>query len=476
MPSDDRLFPGRLASQLGFADQLDPEWNISKVLTHRGDGTDAIFQLEWGTGDKTWLPYYEITKLQALEDYFEALGITRINQLRAKMAPNEPAIGVAGISIDPPSFGYVGRAPSHQSGGREIRKRKSKSKPHKSGVSAEKELTSLVLSLSYLLEQAQSYIGLSSPYSSTFMPEKGRPTPGKLKHFRSVGTLTWAYNGRTGVTQAFARDQVQGVFKQCSDIREGRYDRHYRDKAGYKHFAGSWNNDPTTKGRFPYPKLDDKAPRGIRWIWNDSDPMPKVTDVLHPIPAIPINAQRNDRGQIVYGRGRVVDSQNILRSQQIYDSVIGAAFHGGIGASRRIAERKEYVIFDKENKQVFNQPKKRKKDEEDDLPFMFEGEMDEDDSRSPTPEPGPSKKVCRSTPEPGPSKKSRRNVPTPRRTRESVSPARTNTFTSGTATPSGLLRGLALEDRDEEMGEEMGEEEEGLEDADGETDEEVERK
>jgi hypothetical protein len=81
-------------------------------------------------------------------------------------------------------------------------------------------------------------------------------------------------------------------------------------------------------------------------------------------------------------------------------------------------------------------------------------------------------KVRRSTPEPGPSKKSRRNVPTPRRTCESVSPARTDTFTSGTATPSGLLRGLALEDRDEEM----GEEEEGLEDADGETDEEVERK
>jgi hypothetical protein len=44
-------------------------------------GKDAVFLLEWGTGDCTWLPYRDVQILDALQDYFEVLGIKSIDQL-----------------------------------------------------------------------------------------------------------------------------------------------------------------------------------------------------------------------------------------------------------------------------------------------------------------------------------------------------------------------------------------------------------
>jgi hypothetical protein len=82
IPKDDQLFPGCLASQLGPANQLEPEWNVSKIITHQNLGVDAVFQVEWGSGDHTWLPYHEVVDLDALGDYFDILGISEINQLK----------------------------------------------------------------------------------------------------------------------------------------------------------------------------------------------------------------------------------------------------------------------------------------------------------------------------------------------------------------------------------------------------------
>jgi hypothetical protein len=82
IPNDNRLFPGQLASQLGFADQLEPEWSVKGIIRHQYSGKDAMFLLEWGTGDCTWLPYHDVQVLDALQDYFEVLGIKSIDQLR----------------------------------------------------------------------------------------------------------------------------------------------------------------------------------------------------------------------------------------------------------------------------------------------------------------------------------------------------------------------------------------------------------
>jgi hypothetical protein len=81
IPSDDRLFPGRLASQLEFANQLEPEWNVEKIVTHQYAGMDAVFLVQWETGDHTWLLYQDIQHIEALQDYLDVLGVKTMKNL-----------------------------------------------------------------------------------------------------------------------------------------------------------------------------------------------------------------------------------------------------------------------------------------------------------------------------------------------------------------------------------------------------------
>lgn len=59
-PSDDRLFPGRLASQVAELDDTENEWAIDKLVSHKGSGTSTIFEALWRSGDRTWVPYDSI--------------------------------------------------------------------------------------------------------------------------------------------------------------------------------------------------------------------------------------------------------------------------------------------------------------------------------------------------------------------------------------------------------------------------------
>ena len=49
-----------------------------------GKGHDAEFEVQWSTGDVTWAPYRDMKHLQKLDEYFEALGVPGIRQLRAQ--------------------------------------------------------------------------------------------------------------------------------------------------------------------------------------------------------------------------------------------------------------------------------------------------------------------------------------------------------------------------------------------------------
>ena len=82
LPNDDRQFPGRQYHQLpGFGEQP-CEWAVDQILSHIGKGADAEFEVQWSTGDITWVPYKDVKHLQVLTEYCEALGITNICQLR----------------------------------------------------------------------------------------------------------------------------------------------------------------------------------------------------------------------------------------------------------------------------------------------------------------------------------------------------------------------------------------------------------
>lgn len=80
-PNDDRQFPGHQYHQLpGFGDNP-YEWAVGQVLSHVGHGTKAKFEVQWSTGDVTWLLYANIKHLQPLIQYYKALGIPGIHQL-----------------------------------------------------------------------------------------------------------------------------------------------------------------------------------------------------------------------------------------------------------------------------------------------------------------------------------------------------------------------------------------------------------
>jgi RNase H-like domain found in reverse transcriptase/Reverse transcriptase (RNA-dependent DNA polymerase)/Integrase zinc binding domain len=63
IPNDDRLFPGRLDTQLGNQDTPDGKWAVERIEGHVGARTDAIFKMRWKSGDVTWMPYYQIAVL-----------------------------------------------------------------------------------------------------------------------------------------------------------------------------------------------------------------------------------------------------------------------------------------------------------------------------------------------------------------------------------------------------------------------------
>lgn len=102
MPNDDRLFPGRMDTQVGVDSQTDGEWAVDKILSHAGSKTDSTFEIKWRSGDITWLPYYQITHLQALTDYLELLGIDKITKLptgKGHPPENDPQIFVGALSL-----------------------------------------------------------------------------------------------------------------------------------------------------------------------------------------------------------------------------------------------------------------------------------------------------------------------------------------------------------------------------------------
>jgi hypothetical protein len=71
--------------QLGDTETMEGEWAVDQIKSHAGTKESAVFLVRWKTGDKTWLPYYQITHLTALTDYFELQGINSIEQLQEGM-------------------------------------------------------------------------------------------------------------------------------------------------------------------------------------------------------------------------------------------------------------------------------------------------------------------------------------------------------------------------------------------------------
>jgi hypothetical protein len=47
IPNDDRLFPGRLFTQLNAGNENESEWAVNKITSHSGSSQDSIFEVLW---------------------------------------------------------------------------------------------------------------------------------------------------------------------------------------------------------------------------------------------------------------------------------------------------------------------------------------------------------------------------------------------------------------------------------------------
>jgi hypothetical protein len=82
---------------------------VEKILSHSGAKTDSIFKIEWKSGDITWLPYYQITHLQALTDYLDLFRVNQINNLpkgTGKPPLEDPQIFLGAVSFISPSTSF----------------------------------------------------------------------------------------------------------------------------------------------------------------------------------------------------------------------------------------------------------------------------------------------------------------------------------------------------------------------------------
>ncbi|KAF9474796.1 hypothetical protein BDN70DRAFT_767621, partial [Pholiota conissans] len=74
VPNDDRLFPGRLDTQIFDLEDLEGEWMVEKLLNHRFDDENLSFRVQFKSGDVNWLPYEQVKHLIAFDQYMEAMG------------------------------------------------------------------------------------------------------------------------------------------------------------------------------------------------------------------------------------------------------------------------------------------------------------------------------------------------------------------------------------------------------------------
>ena len=110
VPNDNRLFPGHMDTQVVGDNPLDDKWAVECIKSHSRSKTDAIFQVLWKLGDVTWLPYYQITHLQALTDYFELIGVSQVAKLpngHGQPPSDDPQIFLGSILVGQPASRFL---------------------------------------------------------------------------------------------------------------------------------------------------------------------------------------------------------------------------------------------------------------------------------------------------------------------------------------------------------------------------------
>ena len=91
-------------TQVGDSPTTEGEWAVECILSHARSRMDSVFEIKRKLGDVTWLPYYQITHLQALMDYLDLLGESDIQKLpkgTSKPPLEDPQLFAGSLSFLP---------------------------------------------------------------------------------------------------------------------------------------------------------------------------------------------------------------------------------------------------------------------------------------------------------------------------------------------------------------------------------------
>ncbi|CDO71993.1 hypothetical protein BN946_scf184943.g28 [Trametes cinnabarina] len=220
-PNDDRLFPGRLDTQVFELEDKENEWAIDKIVSHRGSGRQAMFEALWKSGDRTWVPFSAISHLQAMNAYLEAAGVSEIEALPegSGVIPDDPQIFAGAIGVLPPR------------------------EPVKRGWSAATKTLRPTRRTRRTTHRLLSSIlaPFLTPRSTSSSPS--HPTSG-TNHKSTGEVLATDLNTEDRRVIRFSRDQVRFILDFDALLRSGRFDpRRDPVPAGYETFGYLWDLD-----------------------------------------------------------------------------------------------------------------------------------------------------------------------------------------------------------------------------------------
>ncbi|KAG9227856.1 hypothetical protein CCMSSC00406_0008678 [Pleurotus cornucopiae] len=217
VPSDDQLFPGRLDNQVAEDEgAAEPEWAVNRILSHQGSKAKALFKVEWTSGDITWLPYHQVSHLQALETYLEAVGVSSIRDLPAgtELPPSDdPQIFDSSITltISPPAT--IKTRPSRH---RHLSSRKYR----------------------------RSLRSPGQAHSSITMPQSF------LHHTRSDPSSVTQIDPATSFATVYSLDQISEYICFDRTLRQGRITANDPAPGGYYEFTRVYNLKPNVLTKF----------------------------------------------------------------------------------------------------------------------------------------------------------------------------------------------------------------------------------
>ncbi|THH32769.1 hypothetical protein EUX98_g1371 [Antrodiella citrinella] len=279
-PNDDRLFPGRLDSQVAELPDQDEEWAIEKIVAHRGTGETAVFETIWKSGDRTWVPYPSVAHVGALAAYLEAVGIENIGDLPngVGLPPlNDPQVFSGSLEFATPCETYIMSTDMTSLGQLDL--------PFDSLTLFHSPTSSYSLPIIHFpfvvpvcLYTHDPFLTMHAPSGHAYFTHNIDGTGAVLARDLEEGSLDEPY-------LYYASNELRSFSETDSLIRSGRFNPMKHElPAGYSEFAENFNRDKQC--RYGFAIVEDRRTRVVRAHLD--------IDILAPLSPMLMRAQANE--------------------------------------------------------------------------------------------------------------------------------------------------------------------------------------